>query len=269
LNFISCIQKKEQKIETIILAQPEIKLDLLDLQEKNRLGKDTIVTIPNDPVYHKSKRYRAVNAASLIRKEIDWTKVDIQNTRIVFECIDGYKPEMSLDLFLKAKPYLAFQDVDAPENTGWEKIFKNGNEMNAAPFYLVYESIPEKDVHYKWPYNLVKIYLESLSNTAKELLPGKNTKFETGYNLFVAQCLICHAINGIGGEMGPELNFPKNVTEYWFENELADYIVNPASFRNKVKMPALGISKSQAQEIVGYLKFMSENKKIYRYKNPD
>ncbi len=256
-------------METIFLIQPEIKLDLLDLQAKNRLGKDTLVIVPNDPVYHKLKRYRAVNAVSLIRTEIDLTKIDIQNTRIVFECLDGYQPEMPLDLFLKAKPYLAFQDVDAPENIGWEKIFKNGNEMNAAPFYLVYETVSERDAHSQWPYNLVKFHLELPGNSAKELLPGKNTKFETGYNLFIAHCITCHAINGIGGEMGPELNIPKSVTEYWLENELVDYLVNPASFRNKVKMPALGISKAQSQEIVDYLKFMSENKKTYRYKEPD
>jgi cytochrome c2 len=61
--------------------------------------------------------------------------------------------------------------------------------------------------------------------------------------------------------MGPELNYPKSVTEYWKENELVDYIVNPASFRNKVKMPTLGLTKQQSQEIVDYLKYMSENKK--------
>jgi cytochrome c2 len=61
--------------------------------------------------------------------------------------------------------------------------------------------------------------------------------------------------------MGPELNYPKSVTEYWVETELVDYIINPASFRNKVKMPPLGITKQQSEEIVGYLKYMAKNKK--------
>ena len=60
--------------------------------------------------------------------------------------------------------------------------------------------------------------------------------------------------------MGPELNYPKSVTEYWKEKELVEYIVNPKAFRNKVKMPALGLSKKQSQQIVDYLKYMSENK---------
>ena len=260
-SFISCNQKKEQKIETIAVAQAEIKLDLLDLQQKSKLGKDTIVSIEKDPVYHKAKKYKAVNALVLIKNEMDLTKVDLKNTKIVFECIDGYKPEMPLELFLNAKPYLAFEDIDAPKGSKWEPIIKNGNEMNAAPFYIVYPSVSEEDSRYKWPYNLVKIYLEPLNQSTKELFLVNNKALESGYTLFTDKCIICHAINGIGGTMGPELNFPKSVTEYWKENELIDYIVNPASFRNKVKMPAPGISKQQSQEIVDYLKYMSENKK--------
>ncbi|MBF2707842.1 c-type cytochrome [Flavobacterium soyangense] len=260
-SFLSCDQKKEQKVELTTIAQAEIKLDLLDLQKKNRLGKDTVVTIANDPVYHKEKKYNAVSASVLIKNEIDLTKIDPKNTKIVFECIDGYKPEMPLELFIKSNPYLAFKDVDAPKGAKWEPIIKNGNEMNAEPFYIVYTSVSEKDSRYKWPYNLVKIYLEPLNKSTIELFPLKNKKLETGYTLFKNQCLTCHSINGIGGTMGPELNFPKSVTEYWKENELVDYIVNPASFRNKVKMPTLGITKQQSQEIVDYLKYMSENKK--------
>ena len=263
-SFLSCNQKKEQKIESTTIVQTEIKLDLLDLQKKNKLGKDTVVKIENDPVYHKQKKYKAVNVSLLIKNQIDLTKIDPKNTKIVFECIDGYKPEMPLELFLNANPYLAFEDIDAPKGAKWEPIIKDGNEMNAAPFYIVYTGISEKDSRYKWPYNLVKIYLETLNKSTIELYPLKDRKLETGYTLFKNQCLTCHAINGIGGTMGPELNYPKSVTEYWKENELVDYIVNPASFRNKVKMPTLGITKQQSQEIVDYLKYMSENKKKYK-----
>jgi cytochrome c2 len=260
-SFFSCNQNKERKVEATSIAPTEIKLDLLDLQSKNKIGKDTIVTIANDPVYHKEKKYKAFDASLLIKNEIDLTKIDPKNTKIVFECIDGYKPEMPLELFLNAKPFLAFQDVDAPKGSKWEPIVKEGNEMNAEPFYIVYPSDSEKDSRYKWPYNLVKIYLEPLNKSTLELYPLKNRKLETGYNLFQKHCITCHAINGIGGTMGPELNYPKSVTEYWKENELVDYIVNPASFRNKVKMPTLGITKQQSQEIVDYLKYLSEYKK--------
>jgi cytochrome c2 len=260
-SFLSCNQQKEEKIEPITNVQTEMELDLLAIKAKKKLGKDTVVTIIDDPVYHKTKKYNVVNALVLLKTEIDLSKVDIKNTLVVFECIDGYKPEMPLELFLNAKPFLAFKDIDAPKGSNWEKILKNGNDMNADPFYLVYTNVTAKDSKYKWPYNLVKIHLES-KNKNEALTPIGDEKATKGFVLFQKQCITCHAINGIGGEMGPELNYPKSVTEYWIEKELVDYIVNPASFRNKVKMPTLGITKQQSQEIVDYLKYMSKKKVI-------
>lgn len=260
-SFICCHQNTEQKIETRNSTQKKITLDLLDLQAKNKLGKDTIVTIVNDPVYHKIKKYKAVNAEKLLESQVELSTIDIKNTKIVFECIDGYKPEMPLELFLNTKSFLAFQDVEAPKGLKWEKIIKNENEMDATPFYIVYESVSEKDSRYKWPYNLIKIHLEPSNTSRNELFPIDNKKVEIGYNLFQNQCITCHAINEIGGTMGPELNYPKSVTEYWKEKELVAYIVNPASFRHKVKMPTLGITQQQSQEIVDYLKYMAQHKK--------
>lgn len=259
--LFSCNQKKEAKKESITIAQPKIVLDLLDLQKNDKLGKDTLVTVINDPVYHKTKKYQAVNAVNIVKNEVDLSKIDIKNTITVFECIDGYKPEMPLELFLKAKPYLAFKDVDAPNGSNWERIIKDGNEMNADPFYLVYTSAEAvKNQEYKWPYNVIKFQLVP-KNINNALEPENDERASKGFVLFQKYCTTCHAINGIGGEMGPELNYPKNVTEYWKETELVDYIINPASFRHKVKMPTLGITKQQSEEIVDYLKYMSERKK--------
>ena len=81
-SFLSCNQKKEQKVEVNPVAQAEIKLDLLDLQKKNKLGKDTVVTIENDPVYHKIKKYNTVSASVLIKNEIDLTKIDPKNRKL-------------------------------------------------------------------------------------------------------------------------------------------------------------------------------------------
>ncbi|REG99733.1 c-type cytochrome [Flavobacterium aquicola] len=258
--FLSCDKQKEHKTEQTVTVQPEMVLDLVALQTKNKLGKDTVVTVINDPVYHKTKKYQAVDALLLLKKEVDLSKVDIKNTLIVFECIDGYKPEMPLELFLKTKSFLAFKDVDAPKGSNWEKILKNGNEMNADPFYLVYTSVSADNQEYKWPYNVIKFHLESKNKNIEALQPKDDKTAMKGFGLYQKHCITCHAINGIGGEMGPELNYPKSVTEYWKENELVDYIVNPASFRNKVKMPTLGITKQESQNIVDYLKYMSEKK---------
>lgn len=258
ITVVSCNQKKEQENVLVTNQTTQIAIDLLKLRAENKLGKYSLITVNEDPVYHKKKIFKAINAVLLIQNQVDLNKIAINNTKIVFECTDGYKPEMPLELFLEAQPYIAFEDVNAPKGSKWEQIYKDGNPMDAAPFYLVYPSISAKDNQYKWPYNLVKIHFEPLNETDKTLFPTNNKEVETGYHLFTKHCITCHAINGIGGEMGPELNAPKSVTEYWIENQLVDYIVNPANFRNKVKMPTLGLTKTQAQEIVYYLKYYAE-----------
>ena len=262
LGFISCNQKKEQTVAINNQIHDEMVLDLVDLKTKNALGNDTVVTISNDPVYHKTKKYKAVNALELLKKHIDLNEIDVGNTKIVFECVDGYQPEMPLELFLNTTSFLAFKDWDAPKGSNWEKIVKNGNEMDAEPFYLVYTSISEKDSRYKWPYNLVKIHLKPMDDLKKKLFQKDDKTVEAGYNLFQKHCITCHSINTIGGKMGLELNYPKSVTEYWKEKELVDYIINPATFRHNVKMPAVGVSKTESEQIVDYLKYMSKNKKI-------
>jgi hypothetical protein len=51
---------------------------------------------------------------------------------------------MPLQKFLSVKSFLAVRDTDAPKGELWSKIIKDGNEMKAAPFYLVYKAFLQK-----------------------------------------------------------------------------------------------------------------------------
>jgi hypothetical protein len=57
---------------------------------------------------------------------------------------------MPLQKFLSVKSFLAVRDADAPKGELWSKIIKDGHEMKAAPFYLVYKGIC-KDTDLEWP----------------------------------------------------------------------------------------------------------------------
>lgn len=260
-SLISCQQKKESKPIETSTSVAIVSLNLVSIFENNKQGKDTVITVSNDPVYHKSKQYNAVSAVELLQTASGFSKLDVSNTKVVFECRDGYQPEMPLELFLQSKPYIAFRDTDAPEGQEWETITKNGNQMDAAPYYLVYPEVSSKDDQYKWPYNLIKITLAPLDSNKEALYPKNDKKVVRGYQLFQNKCSTCHALNGIGGTMGPELNYPKSVTEYWIENQLVQYIVEPAAFRHNVKMPTLGLTINDSEEIVQYLKYISKYKK--------
>ncbi|WP_435357208.1 c-type cytochrome [Emticicia sp. SJ17W-69] len=266
--YISCNNPKSTRTDSLqvaILEKTEstasdtLDIDLIDLKAKDLLKNTQIVTVNEDPVYHKAKKFNALSLKEILEKFSSIKKLNAADTKVVFECEDGYKPEMPLEKLLSAKAFLAISDVDAPKDREWEQLLKNGQDVKMEPFYIVYEGVSPKDVDYKWPYNLVKIHLAPLHENDAILVP-KDATAMTGYNLFKKYCQTCHAINKIGGKMGPELNFPKNVTEYWKTDDLKAFIQNPASYRNDVKMPKLGIKPAEAIEIVKYLEYMSKNK---------
>ncbi len=237
-----------------------LDIDLVSLKAKGLLNNTIPITIPNDPVYHKIKHYQAIPLLELMKKFSNFESRNISDLKVVFECEDGYKPEMPLELLVNVKAYLAVRDIDAPKGRDWEQIFKGSQEMKAAPFYVVYENVSEEDVNYKWPYNLVKIHFRPIHENDGALKP-KDKDFLVGYELFKNRCQTCHSINKIGGKMGPELNYPKSVTQYWKIEDLKAFIQKPEAYRNEVKMPNLGIKKAEAEEIVKYLAYMANRQK--------
>lgn len=238
-------------------ANDSLTIDLLDLKNRGLLKNAQIISIKPDPVYHKNKRFNALPLKDILEKHSSMKRMNVADLKVVFECEDGYKPEMSLEKLLSAKAYLAVSDADAPKGREWEQIFKDGHEMKAEPFYVVYEGVSAEDISYKWPYNLVKIHLAPIHENDAALKP-KDESALAGYEIFKNRCQTCHAINKIGGKMGPELNYPKSVTEYWKTDDLKAFIQNPAAYRNDVKMPNLGIKPEEATEIVKYLSYMSK-----------
>lgn len=263
--FYSSCSKPSEKAENANqksdnkLVLDSLSIDLLALKEANLLGKVQQVVIENDPVYHKKKTFNTVDLRVLMTDHSNVEKLNFDDYKVVFECEDGYKPEMNLKQLMLANAFLAFSDVDAPKGADWERIVKAGHEMKAAPFYVVYEKTDPTDGSFKWPYNLVKIHFAPANENEAALKPTDESAL-VGYNLFKKHCQTCHAINGIGGVMGPELNYPKSVTEYWKEGEIEGFIVNPAAYRHAVKMPNLGIKPDEATEIVKYLTHISTRK---------
>ncbi len=267
--YISCdsSQKKSSKdsLQVAKLAIEDIptsdslSIDLVELNRKGLLENTQVVIVKPDPVYHKNKRFNALPLKDIFEKYSLIKRMNAADLKVVFECEDGYKPEMPLEKLLSAKAYLAVSDTDAPKGRAWEILMKNGKETKMEPFYVVYEGVSADDIAYKWPYNLVKIHFAPLHENDAALQP-KDEAALAGYELFKNRCQTCHSINKIGGKMGPELNYPKSVTEYWKTDDLKAFIQNPAAYRNEVKMPNLGIKPEEATEIVKYLSYMSEHK---------
>lgn len=239
-----------------------LQIDLVALKENGQLQSTETVTIPHDPVFLKSKTFKVIPLQTILNTFSSVRRLDASQTQVIFECEDGYSPSMPLQQLTQTKVYLATQDTEAPKGEEWVPIKKNGHETKIAPFYIVYTEADPKDNSYKWPYNLVRIRLVPVSSELSVLFP-KDEKMVKGYNLFHSNCFTCHSINGIGGKMGPELNYPRNVTEYWQPNHLKSFIKNPSSYRNDCKMPTLtNISDTDISEIIQYIGYMKDFKTL-------
>lgn len=239
------------------------ELNLIETDSKKFPPLKT-VKVEHDAVYKTSKEYQAYPLVEILKKISVPDSIKLDELVIVFTAVDGYKVSMAYKDAFHEEGYIALKDKAAPENKKWFD-FKFGKQtMTPAPYYLVW---PKKDLdewRYPWPFQLASISLQPAKVYFGAAAPAGGDKTVTaGFNLFSRYCIRCHSVNRSGGEVGPELNIPKNITEYFKEEALAGFILNATAFRAGTKMPVFEklLSVNEAQDIVSYLKQMKLEKK--------
>jgi mono/diheme cytochrome c family protein len=219
-----------------------------------------VVTVASDPAYKRSMRYQAwalSDVLALLPGIEERTRR--HDAAITFVAADGYRATGSLVVIWKERRrgYLAFRDMDAGKRR-WRSIRAGKAEVTPAPYYLVWTG--PKNPSLPWPYQVVRIELLPLADSSGRALPA-NPAARAGFEVFRANCLSCHSVNLIGGSVGPELNVPRNVTEYWVPAELAPYVRNAGAYHFRARMPAFdSLSDEQIAAVVGYLSAMKEEK---------
>ena len=122
--------------------------------------------------------------------------------------------------------------------------------------------LPEVEV--PWPYQLATIEIIDFESKYSLMMPagaGADSPEQQGFALFKNQCMRCHSINLQGGDLGPELNVPRNVTEYWSEQNLRAFIKDASGFHARSKMPPfLHLTDEQLDQLVLYLTSMRAQK---------
>ena len=115
---------------------------------------------------------------------------------------------------------------------------------------------------HNFPFGVTQIKIVNKRSAFADATPeGGSDSVKRGFALFMETCVKCHSVNKVGGVMGPELNYPKSVVEYWKEGSLVGFIKNPSSYRNNSRMPSLSeVSDLDIGLIVAYLGYMSEHK---------
>lgn len=239
-------------------ADTEWMIDLRDTAFHSTFAGSSNVSIEYDPFFKKSKNYKGFSLQHLLDSIIIALKFDTAGAVVVFECQDGYRPTMPLAQVLgDKKGFIAIRDLDAPPHQNWTDSL--AQKMH--PFYVVWQGVPKSDHRYAWPYGLYALRLSSAEAAFKNAYPVDAPEMVAGFRLFSQHCMKCHSVNKVGGLMGPEFNVPKNITEYWTEENIIAFAKNPQSFHYRSTMtPVVGVSDESFEKILAYLKYMAKHK---------
>ena len=212
----------------------------------------------NDPVYKRKQRYQGFWLRDLL-KDVRLGGHPESDVYVRFRCKDGYLPIMPLARAMRDNGLIAIRDTNAPAGADWQPLPAGETSSTPAPSYLVWISPAGDPEEYPWPFQMIAIELVSSSDALTGLDPDGS---QPGQALFVTHCLKCHAINGVGGTFGPELNSPCSVTEYWNPRLLSRFIANAGSIRSGTRMPNFeSLPEKDVELIVEYLHSMAGHKK--------
>jgi mono/diheme cytochrome c family protein len=227
-----------------------------------RCGAQRIVI--EDPYYQRRKTYLALRLACVLEQGFDEPIAAQTGENFFLRALDGYVKPASGARLAEPGGWLAFADVEFThgDTPGWEPIDRR--QVDPGPFYLVWSGESQRDAHrYPWPYQLAAIEIAPFEARYPHTLPSglpKDAPAWTGFAVFRAECIACHAINGEGGTIGPELNLPLSIVEYREADQLKRFIRNPASFRY-TSMPANPhLTPAQLDGLIAYFTAMRERK---------
>ena len=258
--FFACrpTSKPAEEIEKIIEeptieeGTPLLEIDLKDVREEGVFAKPEVITVSYDPVFKRTKKYEAISLKPYLEKLITNQQLDTANTEIIFLCKDGYNPSMSLNKVMKNEPYLAIKDLEATDGKNWMDTLQG----KWAPFYLVWTNHSKGAKGFTWPYGLAYLQFKTADAAYKLAFPKDESKI-AGFELYKTKCMKCHSVNKVGGIMGPEMNIPKNITEYWQIEDIKAFVKNPYGYRYNSKMPpVVGIKDAEIDQIIDYLVYM-------------
>jgi mono/diheme cytochrome c family protein len=217
-----------------------------------------------DPYYGRSKSFLACPLADALEKGFGVSGAELTRLDVIFRASDGYAKPSTGALLAEDGGWLAFSDAERGtlESPAWDPIDRR--QVDPAPFYVVWEKEAQRDTHrYPWPYQLVEIELTTVAKAYPLVVPtgaATGSAELAGFDLFRTECISCHAINGQGGKIGPDLNVPRSIVEYRPEEQIKQYIRDPLAFRY-TSMPAHAhLKDAQLDDLVAYFRAMSRLK---------
>ncbi len=241
------------------------KIKTLSLKELKALVPPQVLKLW-EPHERKEVDYDVIKFDSLLQKVYG---KNASADEFLFTCVDGYQPAIAAERFLNKEAYVAFGRRDQKKFAISDQD-EGGRIREVGPYYLVWKNLDDQTLRQSdvlnWPFGIKTVDRVSFKEQYPKISPPDQSSMEVlkGFQHFRNNCLVCHALNGNGGNRGPELNYPVNVTEYFKESMLHQWISDPTSIRYNTVMPPLKKIENRdqvIQEIIEYLKAMT-NKKI-------
>jgi len=213
----------------------------------------------DDPYYEAEKRYRACPLATVFAAGFGAPPDRLGTADVVFRARDGYVKTTTLARMEEDGGFLALGEDGRDGFAAFGR-----RHVDPGPFYVVWTKTAQHDTHrYPWPYQLAAIELTSLATKLPHTVPDGLATDDPGwhgYAIFRSDCIACHSINTEGGTVGPELNVPRSILEYWPADQVKAFVRNPASFRYG-KMPAHEyLTDGDLDALIAYFRAMQARK---------
>jgi mono/diheme cytochrome c family protein len=216
----------------------------------------------DDPYYGRRKSFLACPLRDLLVQGFGPEVLEARAANFFLRARDGYTKPADGARLLEAGGYLAFADAERADGS-WEPIDRR--QVDPGPFYLVWSEPGQNDLHrYPWPYQLVVIEMAPFEAEFPHTAPkgiAPDDPAWSGYAIFRRECVSCHAVNGEGGRVGPELNVPRSIVEYRPSEQIKAYVRDPQSFRYTTMPSHRHLSDAQLDALVAYFRAMSERKR--------
>ena len=218
----------------------------------------------DDPYYEIRKTFHATPLSCVLELGFGSSPRTWGEQEIIFQALDGYARSATAETLRRNGGFLALGDAelgDWPE-AAWAPIGRE--QTDPAPFYIIWNESGQQDPHvFPWPYQLSVVEMKSVVEAYPYTVPTGLDEEDPGWRgheIFLRDCLTCHAINGDGGVVGPELNLPKSIVEYRDVAQLKLFVRNPQSFRY-TRMPANDhLSDADLADLMAYFQAMKERK---------
>ncbi len=243
---------------TITLQRPgtsPVEFTIADLTGIFRVNTITL----EDPVVGETLSYRGIAMRELMEHVYgnEWHTLE----ELLITCTDGYQPSLPVSELNLRDAFLVFERADG----GPFSFIKKSVSVPLGPFYLIWEDGRKSDVGV-WSYQMTGMEPISFKQRFPKIAPPDESGevVMKGFNHFRHHCITCHKINGQGGDLSVELNYPVSVTEYWKPEYLTRWLNDPSSVRHGTRMPPVAPGdpnrEERIAEVVAYLQAMARRK---------